>query len=505
MKLTKNENLYTLKDKIKDLDPSTLTTLGQTDYDAIDILSSRMTGVFDGASDDGWHDKVRTGITTGMTTLKSYFDEEKKSAEFIKGAVTPITNMKSIVLQYVDEFDKYAAIADKKPTMYEQENGQDKIYEDGRKRVSQEYLSWSKSVDAYETAIPKLEAEAERLVKAVKNYFAAIDLTTHTIDSSVYAEGDGDIKIDYTQILAQIKDIPDDQYVKKHDTEFTTDDEGHIVSKDEYEVHVEFEDGSKYDGEKTVEQTYNDINGDGKIDETDELIYTKVHEEGTYTDTEGNEYGYLHDEESDQIGLVHSHTVVTDKDTNEVVGEEETDRVAAYPDTTTGSEVTEVNETVNDGETTTETRTTTNAAPDGRVFTHETNVTRQNDDPQCGFTAGDDGTGWIVSRNDEGKLVMQRCTVVDGVATPQEGRRPRPVEETTRTLTVTYPDGSTETRQINPNNPLDWQVMDNMLVDARTMSGEGNNIQADPTFKTLDTLKQGKDVEWKGATFTWSD
>ncbi len=464
MKLTKNEELFTLKDKIKDLDPSTLTTLAQVDADALDIFSSRMTGVFDGTSDDGWHDKVRTGITTGMSYIKSYIEEEKKSTDFIKGAVGPINNMKSIVTKYCEEFDKYAAIADKAPTKYEQENGQDKIFDDGRKHVSQDYLAWSRQVDAYESAIPTLEAEAERLVEAVKNYFKAIDLTTHTMDSSVYAAGDGDIKIKYEEILRQISEIPDDEYVKKHDTEFTVDDQGHIVSKDEYEVHVEFDDGSKYDGERTVEQTYDDINGDGKVDETDELIYTTVHEEGTYTDAEGNEYGYLHDEESDQIGIVHSHTVLTDKETEEVVREEETDRVAAYTDAV-GSDTVETNETVNDGETTTETRTTTTTAGD-QEYKEEVVIQTNNDAPETGTVKRDDDTTVTVYRDPEtGKLMSQESYVDKHGETVKE--TPTEIKEETRTLTITYPDGKTEQMTVNPNNPIDEQRIMNKLNDAR--------------------------------------
>ena len=465
MKLTKNEELYTLNDKIKDLDPSTLTTLAQTDADALDVFSSRMTGVFDGASDDAWHDKVRTAITTGISHLKEYIEEEKKSAEFIKGAVGPITNMKTIVAKYVEEFDKYAAIADNAPTKYEQEDGKDKVYDDGHKRVSSDYISWSRQVEAYEKAIPTLEEEAERLIQAVKNYFAAIDLTTHTMDSSVYAAGDGDIKIKYEEILRQISEIPDDEYVKKHDTEFTTDDQGHIVSKDVYEVHKEFEDGSKYDGERTVEKTYGDINGDGKVDETDELIYTKVHEEGEYTDPEGHKYGYLHDEESDQIGIVSSHTVLTDEETGEVAREEEMERTAAYTDIT-GSDTTEVNETVNDGETTTETRTTTVSAGD-QEFKEEVVIETNNDAPETGTVkTADDRTVTVYRDPETGKLMSQETW------TDKNGKEvketPTEVKEETRTVTITYPDGKTEKMTVNPNNPIDEQRIFNKLEDARS-------------------------------------
>ena len=474
MKLTKNEHLVEVNGKLEGCDPSSLTSLASANKSALTIFGSRIGGVLDGTSDDGWHDKVRTGITTAMQKIQGFITEEQKSCDFIEGGVGPVTNLKTIVKEYVTEFDNYAAIADSPPTRYVQENGSDKVNENGSKTQTNEYTQWAKKVHAYEIAIPQLETEAKRLENAVRNYFAAIDLTTHTIDGSVYHEGDGDIRYKFADLFRKLAEIPDDEWVKIGDTETEYDPTtGQITTKEKFEVHKDEPDGSHIDAEKKVERTYQDINGDGKVDETDQLIYEKVHTEGTYTDPEGKQWGFVQDTESDTIGIVKDHKEVTDKETNEVVQTEDYNREAAYDDATgaTTVEATEVVES-KDTNTKTETRTIDSSYGDqpDEQYQEKVTITTPLEDDGTGTVEHEDGSKTIVYRDESGQLCSREeyqdkngktQTTDNGPLDPPNKKK----------VTITYPEGHeppSKEMTVDINNPIDQQRVQNEMENARS-------------------------------------
>jgi hypothetical protein len=463
MRLTKNEHLYEVEGKMKSCDPSTLTQLAQANRDALTVFGSRIGGVLDGTSDDGWHDKVRTGVTTAMEKIKGFIEEEKTSCDFITGAVGPINNLKTILSEYVEAFDAYAAIADSPPERYVQEDGKDKINDNGTKTQRTEYTEWQKKVYAYEQSIPTLESEAERLEEAVKNYFAAINLTTHTIDGSVYHEGDGDIKIKFQEMFRKLSEIPDDEWTKVGDTDVEYDPAtGTITTKEKFEVQKEFEDGSKVEAKKDVERKYDDINGDGKVDDDDALIYEKVHTEGTYTDPTGKVYGFTEDKESDVIGLVKLHQEVTDQENGDTVFKRDDERQAAYESNTCGTTV-EMNSKVEDEETVTETRTVKM-----ENYQEQTEIKTSKEDPEVGTVEHEDGSKTVVYRDENGQLCSrEESKDKDGKPVVSENG---PVDTSSKKkVTITYSDGRpSEEMIINPDNPIDRQRVSNKMEDARS-------------------------------------
>ena len=503
MKLTKNDHLVEVNGKMKSCNPSTLTQLAQANKDALNIFGSRIGGVLDGTSDDGWHDKVRTGVTTAMEKIKGFIEDEKKSCDFISGAVGPITNLKTILSEYVEAFDAYAAIADDPPQRYVQENGQDKINDNGTKTQRTEYTEWQKKVYAYEQSIPKLEEEAIRLENAVKNYFAAIDLTTHTINGEIYHEGDGDIKIKFQDMFRKLAEIPDDEWTKIGDTDTEYDPAtGTITTKEKFEVKKEFEDGSKVEAKKDVERKYDDINGDGKLDEQDALIYEKVHTEGTYTDPEGKVYGFTEDQESDTIGVISLKREVKDQETGDTVFTQEDERAAAYESPVGGTTV-EMNSTVEDQETKTETRT---VKMEG--YEEKTEIKTSKDDPETGTVEHEDGSRTVVYRDSSGQLCSrEESTDKHGNPTTTENG---PVDTSSKKkVTITYSDGrEPETMVINPDNPIDQQRLENKMEDARSefyVAGSGCGPRMIDLELTGETSVSGC---WDGdatITFKWED
>ena len=463
MRLTKNEHLYEVEGKMKSCNPSTLTQLAQANKDALTVFGSRIGGVLDGTSDDGWHDKVRTGVTTAMEKIKGFIEDEKTSCDFIAGAVGPINNLKTILSEYVEAFDAYAAIADDPPQRYVQENGKDKINDNGSKTQRTEYTEWQKKVYAYEQSIPTLESEAERLENAVKSYFAAIDLTTHTINSSVYHEGDGDIKIKFQEMFRKLAEIPDDEWVKVGDTDVDYDPAtGTITTKEKFEVKKEFDDGSKVEAKKDVERKYDDINGDGKVDDNDALIYEKVHTEGTYTDPTGKVYGFTEDKESDVIGLVELHQEVKDQETGDTVYTRDDEREAAYEAPVGGTTV-EMNSKVEDEETVTETRT---VKMEG--YQQETQIQTSKEDPEVGTVKHEDGSKTVVYRDEKGQLCSRR-EYEDKNGNPQVDENGPVNTDRKKKVTITYSDGRPpEEMVINPDNPIDQQRVCNKMEDARS-------------------------------------
>ena len=455
MKLTKNEDIVKIDEQMKDCDPGTLTTLATANKDALNIFGGRIGGVLDGTSDDGWHDKVRTGVTTAMEKIKGFVEEEKKSCDFISGAVGPVTNLKTMAGEYVKEFKKYEAIADNPPTRYVQEDGKDKINDNGTKTQRTEYTQWQKQVEAYEKTLPKLEAEVLRLETAVKSYFAACDFSTHTINGELYKEGDGDIKIKF-----------DEMFRVEYDPATGT-----ITTKDKFEIDKKFDDGSQVQATKEVERKYDDINGDGKIDEEDALIWEHVHTEGTYTDPEGNQYGFVEDTESDTIGIIKQHKEVTDRETGETVLTKDLKRNAAYKGIC-GETTVETTEKEDDGEWTTETRKIHSEYGEDSEYEEKVVIKSKSDDPAVGTVEYEDGRKVTTYRDADGKLHKTEQST-DKHGNPQTDYDEIVDDSQTKKVTVTYKDAEgkvvkTETMEVNFDNPLDQQRLSNKFEDARS-------------------------------------
>ena len=195
MALEKNQILFDLNDKIVKADTSSLNSLGNDNKSNLEILSNRIGGVLDGAGDDNWADEVKSGITSSIEKIKSNISKGIAASEFISGAVNPINNLKEVCKNYVEQFNAYSNLNE--PYMYEQDNGADKLNSSGNKIVSSDYLEWAKKIESYESGIPQIEENALNVYEAVKNYFAAIDLNTNTLDSSIYAEGSASITFDF--------------------------------------------------------------------------------------------------------------------------------------------------------------------------------------------------------------------------------------------------------------------------------------------------------------------
>ena len=175
--------------------------------------------------------------------------------------------------------------------MYEQDNGADKLNSSGNKIVSSDYLEWAKKIESYESGIPQIEENALNVYEAVKNYFAAIDLNTNTLDSSIYAEGSASITFDFVNYFNGSIQITDEKWASQKNLEFYVDSNGNLVSKDVYyQYECTYADGSEFSGTKTVEVKVEDINGDGVIDENDRTIYERVQLDGEFTAPDGSVY-----------------------------------------------------------------------------------------------------------------------------------------------------------------------------------------------------------------------
>lgn len=473
MALVKNEEIYKLKGELESVDPSTLQTLGTRDADSLGILSSRISGVLDGSGDDNWDDNVKGSVNSAIETIVGYIEKGVAASNFITNGAGPVTNLKTACETYCTAYDRYVEEKEKHVQQYEMENGEYVLSSSGSKIVRREYVEWEKNVKSMEKHIPELEQQALDIEQAVKNYFAAIDLATNTIDSSIYVEGSADIKFDFSQYMNGIQAITVEDWVGDPTTSYDVDDQGHIVEKVEGEYHREYEDGSTIDTQRTEENTYDDINGDGHVDEEDRLIYQRVHEEGQYTDPAGNVYGYVSNSESDEIGLVHQDVTLTDAAAEEVYHSEE-DREFAGDDPMTGFDSTEYStEERQDGQTTC-------------TWTSSTSIEGQTiSDEAYSFTLdGGDGTGEYVApngatsryyRDDQGRL-HEEFTDVDKDGNPKEPRDNVVDESERRVFRITRDGEVVAEYVVNPGSNLDAARMRYDLDQARAESGLASSV-----------------------------
>ncbi len=417
MELVKNQEIYQLNTQLEGVNPNTLSELGQRDSDSLEILSNRIGGVLDGSSDDNWADNVKSGVTTAIGQIQEYINSGKAATNLIIGACGPVTNLQTICNLYVQRYDEYIETKNKEVEKYEKEGGEYKLNSSGNKIVSNDYVRWQQKIEAYEKTIPKIESDAIRIRDAVKKYFAAVDLTTNTINPEIYTEGSADLSIDYTEYFNGLMAITLDEWVGETTTEYTHDDEGHIIEKIEGDHTTQYEDGSHIDAHRTEERTYNDINEDGVVDETDELIYTKVHEEGTFTDADNNVYGYVGDREDDQIGLVHNEVTLTDQDSGDEVYHLEENREFVGEDPTTGFDTIEYSTEEREGGKTSQAWRSSSSI-EGETIREE----------EYEFSFNSDGTGEYVASNgartryyrDSAGVLHQEFTGVDKHGNPKK-------------------------------------------------------------------------------------
>ena len=476
MELTKNEEIYTLNNKLESVDASSFTTLGNNNRDCLEVLSSRIGGVLDSSSDDTWCDEVKNAVSSAISIIRGYIGRGQVASDFISGATEPVTNLKAACDQYCTAFDEYESFLAKPiPSYYEQdEYGNDKLNDYGAKIVSRDYIDWEIRKSAYFQSLLELEAQALEIKQAVTNYFDAIDLTTNTIDSNIFKAGSADLTFNFSDYFNGVLTTSYADWVSDPDRSYEFDDDGNIIEKVEGDYHREYTDGTIADTHRTEQNTYSDENSNSEVDDEDRLIDQVVHEEGTIT-VGDDTYDITIDEHSDEIGLVSREVEVSDQKTGDAVYTSDEEREAAYVDSF-GLNVVEM--TTNE-ETQTETRTSrvaTYVAGD-QVYTEGYSFSQNKEDPTCGTVIEEDGTVYTYYRDDSGVL-HETETYKD--KNNNEVSDDRIVDES-NSQTFTMRDNSTgeivSTYSVNPDSRLDRARMVYDTDTARTECGYGTGYE----------------------------
>lgn len=194
----KNEKLYEIAKSLESVEPSTLSDFGQNYVDNLTILGNRISSIMSGSSDDTWDDKVKDQINKALESIGKSIEDEKKSAEVIKGAYDILAKVKLTVADYVVSYDEFKAHCDKKPkTETETYTGKD-----GKEhtRYTTEFSEWLKQDVILKKAVPELEKQADTWVEQIKSYFAAYNFTTHEIDTTIY-KANTDAIVSYAELL----------------------------------------------------------------------------------------------------------------------------------------------------------------------------------------------------------------------------------------------------------------------------------------------------------------
>lgn len=470
MSITRNDRIVTLKDSFAEIDIDSLSMLGKENVSTLDVLSSRISGSLSGTSDDNWSDEIKTQLNQSTEKIDKIVKEAIKSTEFIEGAVGPLNNLKTVCNEYIEKFDDYDALINKDVEQYlKDEKGAYVLDANKNKIESEDYINWQQEIKAYEESIPLLEEEVLTIENSVKNYFAAVDFNTNVIDSNIYAQGSSDITFNFSDYFNGKLKTTKEEYVETHESVEIDEETGNIVLKEEYKVNKEFEDGSTLKGDRTVDQVYEDTDENEKLDkEKDILIEENIHEEGELTTPDGDVYDYEHNEKNDQLGLVHQDTTLKDQETEETVYEQEEDRTSAY-ETSSEIKVNETNRTTKEKGTTTEEHVIVESNGKDTVET-VTTVTTIDDDPDCGVVPDPEtGETTTVYRDEDGNL-RYKTEYVDGNGNTQL-LGDYDIPEEIKTLTITYPDGSTKEMEVNPNNPIDQQKIYQEMQEARGNEG----------------------------------
>lgn len=336
--LSKNVRLYEIKENLSSTNPGSLTTLGEADESALTAFKGRINSDFEGIGSNNWDSDVRTSIQSNISSITAVIDTGIKASQFISGGESPVKSLKDITEQYVTKYDAYASKVNNPPSpKYKQKQTTYGRWYD-TDELTDEYASWQRDVKAYEDLLPKLESEALRIEGTVKNYFAAINLNTNTIDASIYVAGSEKSTFDFDEEFENYKD--DSQEIDFSETEASEtaayfdgraeveseersnetvnvekQDDGTSKERKTADVETTYKDGSKFEGHEEDELIFEDINGDGKVDDDDRKIYEEVRRNGTFTDTDGRTYDAeslkTHDYDT---GVVTSSTQLTDQE-----------------------------------------------------------------------------------------------------------------------------------------------------------------------------------------------
>ena len=489
MALEKNQILFDLNDKIVKADTSSLNSLGNDNKSNLEILSNRIGGVLDGAGDDNWADEVRSGITTSMEKIKSNISTGIAASEFISGASQPVENLKLACKEYVERYNEYVQEVNKNVPQYKDDN----------KTISDEYMLSQQRINAYENSVPQIEIPALNILQAVKNYFAAINLETNKIDSSLYVAGSADFTFDFGKYFNGIMEKTKEEFTVDESKTTTVDNaDGSTTEHKEGEYKAEYSDGSVIEAEREQDTTFKDVNNDGVYDEQDELILQKVHDEGTFTDADGNVYGYVGDESYDEIGLISKVVVLTDQETGDDVYKSDTEREAAY-ENSTGSDVVEYSNVEETEDASSYTRTITTVVEEGsEEYTEEYKYTVNNNDQSCGTVQEPEGTTYTYYR-DENNVLHEVKT--DGNRTSDK------VVNETNIKTFTITDGSgnvVASYQVNLSSRLDRAKMIYDMEQYRIEAGIQSTYSDSGANVTRLQMQVDDNINCYGYTFTIS-
>ena len=190
---SKNEKLYTAKDTLQDVEPSTLTEFGQNVSDNLTVLGNRISSIMSGSSDDSWDDKVKTQITSAIEKIGTSVKEEQKTAEVVKGASSILSTLKSALEEYVLGYDSWETHVNSEPTE-KTETYTEEGSTEPKTRYTQKYLDWKKEDATLRKTVPELEEQAETWMEQMKTYFKAYNFEKHEIDTTIYKENKNPLK-----------------------------------------------------------------------------------------------------------------------------------------------------------------------------------------------------------------------------------------------------------------------------------------------------------------------
>lgn len=462
MDVVKNDRLYEIDSALKNVDTGSLSSLGETNSNNLSVFGSRISGVLGSTSVSNWDCNVKTGLEDVSGKISTIITNEISASEYVSNGAQPVENLKQACAEYVREYDNYVKVAAEKHSQYEMEGNEYKLTETGHKIQRRDYTDWIKRVNAYVASLPKLEEQALRIEKAVRGYFSAFDLATKSFDSSKYNPSDAELSFSFADYFNSVAAVTDEVLVKTN--EEMTIENGEIVTVETFKVERTYADGAVAQGERIETVTYEDSNENEALDETDPFVSEKIHEEGDIVTPDKKEYHYVYNEENDIAGLVHADNTVTDKETEKEVYTMNEDREAAYTDIT-GAATLETNKVEVTEEETKETRKIEIDVEEDS-YIEETVITTKNDDTQCGVVETSDDCTVTVYRDTNGKLRAKEEYVDKNGNTCEYSDSEIPEE--TKTFTITKPDGTTETMEVNPYNPIDQQKMVNKMEDARS-------------------------------------
>ena len=400
MSITKNNDIYNWKSKLDGVSPDSLSTLGQENQAALNILSSRLGGVLNSIGNDKWDCNVRTAIQGYVDgAFKSSIDKAIKSSQFVSDGVGHVTNLVTACKEYVEMFDAYEIEKQKNVPQYEEIV--DETTKETKKRETVAYIDWKSKIAAYEKTIPEIEQETLRVKDAVKSYFASVNFETNTQDGSIFTEGSTDMQFSFANYFDDKYKIIKEEYTTKREETVIDPNTGNVVTTTEYDVEREYVDGTTGTGSGTKVLSIDDKNGNKELDDNEDFN-RKTNEKGQLKTVDGDEYDYEHNKEEDQDGLVHENIIVTESGTQQIVYEEQEDRTANYQD----AFGIDTNENMKD-EKTEETRTRSitrtytageNTNVDQLVFNENTN------DSTCGMVMEESGEKYTYYRDASGVL-----------------------------------------------------------------------------------------------------